>query len=40
MGGFSFLQWMVPGMVMMSVINNSYSNVLSSFFSVKFQKSI
>ena len=40
MGGFGFLQWMVPGMVMMSVINNSYSNVLSSFFSVKFQKSI
>ena len=40
MGGYGFLQWMVPGMVMMSVINNSYSNVLSSFFNVKFQKSI
>jgi len=40
MGGFSFLQWMVPGMVMMSVINNAYSNVLSSFFNVKFQRSI
>ena len=40
MGGYSFLQWMVPGMVMMSVINNAYSNVLSSFFNVKFQKSI
>ena len=40
MGGFSFLQWMVPGMIMMSVINNAYSNVLSSFFNVKFQKSI
>ena len=40
MGGFSFLEWMVPGMVMMSVINNAYSNVLSSFFNVKFQKSI
>tara|TARA_Y100000590_G_scaffold468091_1_gene649365 strand:+ start:7392 stop:8180 length:789 start_codon:yes stop_codon:yes gene_type:complete len=40
MSGFNFLQWMVPGMVMMSVINNAYSNVLSSFFSVKFQKSI
>ena len=40
MGGFNFLQWMVPGMVMMSVINNAYSNVLSSFFNVKFQKSI
>ena len=31
---------MVPGMVMMSVINNAYSNVLSSFFNVKFQRSI
>ena len=40
MGGFSFLEWMVPGMVMMSVINNAYSNVLSSFFNVKFQRSI
>ena len=40
MGGYSFLQWMVPGMIMMSVINNAYSNVLSSFFNVKFQKSI
>ena len=40
MNGFHFLQWMVPGMVMMSVINNAYSNVLSSFFNVKFQKSI
>ena len=40
MGGYSFMQWMVPGMVMMSVINNAYSNVLSSFFNVKFQKSI
>ena len=38
--GFHFLKWMVPGMIMMSVIGNTYSNVLSSFFSVKFQKSI
>ena len=39
-GGFQFLKWMVPGMIMMSVISNTYSNVLSSFFSVKFQRSI
>jgi len=39
-GGYQFLKWMVPGMIMMSVINNTYSNVLSSFFSVKFQRSI
>ena len=40
MGGFQFLKWMVPGMIMMSVINNTYSNVLSSFFNVKFQRGI
>ena len=39
-GGFSYIQFIVPGLVMMSVITNSYSNVVSSFFSTKFQKSI
>jgi ABC-2 type transport system permease protein len=40
MGGFDYMQFMVPGLIMMSVINNSYSNVVSSFFGVKFQNSI
>ncbi|ADZ91262.1 ABC transporter permease [Marinomonas mediterranea] len=40
MGGFSYMQYIVPGLIMMSVITNSYSNVASSFFSVKFQHSI
>lgn len=40
MGGFSYMQFIVPGLIMMSVITNSYSNVCSSFFSAKFQKSI
>jgi ABC-2 type transport system permease protein len=31
---------MIPGLIMMSVITNSYANVVSSFYSVKFQKSI
>ena len=38
--GFEYVQYMIPGLIMMSVITNSYSNVVSSFYSVKFQKSI
>ena len=38
--GFSYMQFIVPGLVMMSVITNSYMNVCSSFFSSKFQKSV
>ncbi|MDT8316802.1 MAG: ABC transporter permease [bacterium] len=38
--GFNYMQFIVPGLVMMSVITNSYSNVVSSFFSTKFQKSV
>lgn len=40
MGGVSYMQFIVPGLIMMAVITNSYSNVVSSFFSVKFQRSI
>lgn len=40
MGGVPYMQFIVPGLVMMSVINNSYSNVVSSFFSSKFQRNI
>ena len=40
MGGFSYMQFIVPGLIMMAIITNSYSNVSSSFFSAKFQKSI
>lgn len=37
---FSYIQFIVPGLIIMAVINNSYSNVASSFFSAKFQKNI
>src|SRR5690554_1642383 len=37
MHGFTYMQYIVPGLIMMSVITNSYSNVVSSFFSAKFQ---
>lgn len=40
MGGFGYMEFIVPGLIMMSVITNSYSNVVSSFFSMKFQHSI
>lgn len=40
MGGFDYMQYIVPGLIMMSVIQNSYGNVVSSFFSTKFQHSI
>lgn len=40
MDGFSYIDYIVPGLIMMSVITNSYSNVVSSFFSTKFQRNI
>ncbi len=40
MGGFTYIQFVVPGLIMMSVINNSYANVVSSFFGAKFQHHI
>jgi ABC-2 type transport system permease protein len=38
MGGFEYMQYIAPGLIMMSVITNSYGNVVSSFFSAKFQR--
>ena len=40
MDGFDYIQFMIPGLIMMSVITNSYNNVVSSFYGIKFQKSI
>ena len=40
MGGFDYMQFIVPGLIMMAVITSSYANVVSSFFSMKFQHSI
>ena len=40
MGGFQYMEFIVPGLIMMAVIQNSYSNVVSSFFSQKFQRSV
>ena len=40
MAGFSYMQYIVPGLVIMSVITNSYGNMVSSFFGAKFGKHI
>lgn len=40
MGGFNYMEYIVPGIIMMAVINNAYANVASSFFSAKFQNHI
>ncbi len=40
MEGFSYMEFVVPGLIMMSVLTNSYSNVVSSFYSAKFQRNV
>ncbi|MDX1589908.1 MAG: ABC transporter permease [Oleiphilaceae bacterium] len=40
MEGFDYMEFIVPGLIMMSVITSSYANVVSSFFGMKFQRSI
>lgn len=40
MGGYNYIDFIVPGLIMMAVIQNSYANVSSSFFSNKFQRCV
>lgn len=40
MGGFDYMEYIAPGLIMMAVITNSYANVVSSFFGAKFGKHI
>ena len=40
MSGFTYMEFVVPGLIMMSVITNSYSNVVSSFYGSKFQRNV
>lgn len=40
MGGFDYMQFVVPGLIMMAIIQNSYANVVSSFFGTKYQRNI
>jgi len=40
MQGYDYIDFIVPGLILMAVINNAYSNVVSSFYSTKFQHHI
>ena len=38
--GYSYIEFIAPGLIMMSIITNSYANSVSSFYSAKFQRHI
>ena len=38
--GYSYIQFIAPGLIMMGIITNSYANSVSSFYSSKFQRHI
>jgi ABC-2 type transport system permease protein len=38
--GYDYMAFIAPGLIMMAIITNSYSNTVSSFFSTKFQRNI
>ena len=40
MGGFRYMDYIAPGVIMMAIITNSYSNVVSSFFSARWQRHV
>jgi ABC-2 type transport system permease protein len=40
MDGFDYMEFIIPGLIMMAVITNAYSNVVSSFYGSKFQRHI
>jgi ABC-2 type transport system permease protein len=40
MEGFRYMEFIIPGLIMMAVITNSYANVVSSFYGSKFQRHI
>lgn len=40
MDGIRYMEFIVPGLVMMSVIQNSYGNISSSFFGAKFGRHV
>jgi ABC-2 type transport system permease protein len=40
MDGFHYMEYIVPGLILMAVITNSYGNVVASFYSAKFQRNV
>ena len=39
-GSYSYMEYIIPGLILMTVITNSYSNVVTSFYSTRFHKNI
>jgi ABC-2 type transport system permease protein len=39
-GGVSYIDFITPGLILMAMITNSYSNVSGSFYMARFQKSL
>ena len=39
-GAHSYMEYIIPGLILMAVITNSYSNVVTSFYSTRFHKNI
>ena len=40
MRGYTYMEYIIPGLILMAVITNSYSNVVTSFYSTRFHKNI
>ena len=40
MGGIPYMDYIAPGVILMTVITNAYGNVVSSFYSTKFQRNV
>ena len=40
MGGYRYREFIVPGLILMAVITNSYANTVSSFFQAKYQRHV
>ncbi len=40
MAGFTYMDFVAPGLIMMAVITNAYGNVVSSFYGAKYGKSV
>src|SRR5690349_18940344 len=38
--GYTYMQFITPGLIMMSIITNAYANVVSSFYGARFQRNI
>jgi ABC-2 type transport system permease protein len=38
--GYRYMDYIVPGLILLAVISNAYANVVSSFYSSKFQRSV